>query len=103
MHHNNPLAPGAVTDGYVYRHDIGGPLLAEPIAGNTCAVEALQWTHEPHLTLETLGRRVLRCDHPCSRRFELAHVRECTSIDLYVRSYSFMQVERCLLWPHGIG
>lgn len=101
MHHDNPvkshLTPSAVTDGYVYRHNVSGPLFAEPITGNTRTVETLERTHQPHLTLKPLGRRVLRHSHPWSRRVGFTHVRECTSIDVYVRSRSFTQVGRCLL------
>ena len=107
MHHDNPvksrLTPGAVTDGYMYGHDVSGPFFAEPITGNTRTVEALERTHQPRLTLEPLSRRVLRHGHPWSRGVGFTHARECTSIDVYVRSRSFTQVGRCLLWPHGMG
>jgi hypothetical protein len=52
------LAPAAVAERYMDGHDVGGPLLAESIAGDTCAVEAVQWAHKPDLVLEGDARRV---------------------------------------------
>jgi hypothetical protein len=106
MYHDNPLkyrlAPAAMTDRYVDGHDVGGPLLAEPVAGHTGTVEAVQRTHKPRFVLEVDSRRVMCKSNPRWRDL-FGHVRQCTSIDVYVRRGSYVQVGGCLLWPYGMG
>jgi hypothetical protein len=87
---------------HMHGHDVSSPLLAEPGAGDTCAVEALQRADEPDLVLIADAGRVAGEGFPLRRR-SVRHVCDYTSIDVSVRSYAFTQVKRCLLWPHGMG
>ena len=106
MHHDGPLkyglVPTAVMEGHMNGHDVGGPRLAEGITRDASAVEAPEWTHEPDVVLEQHGWWFAGECNPLWPVFGV-HIRECTSIDLSVRSYSFTQVGGCLLWPHGMG
>lgn len=67
------LVPAAVMDRYVHGYDVGGPLLAESVAGNTCAVEALQGADEPDLVLVADAGRVAGEGYP-PRRGLIGHV-----------------------------